>query len=246
MLGALSAIPDIQRSEAAVGRLLVLSVIVLVWSMAESAIILHYRGREQGGDARRGYGFVAILLGLVLLGLLNIFRARSSQGLFLITLGLLSIRGMSRAGWEQNRPRIAFAGALLGATLLALLSFLAVSPEFVGEKLVFSLAIGAAATSVEAAWFGEALQGPAETRWALPLYRIVLFAGPVIVATMALAGHLPMHYTAVYLTIPLAARTLRSTAHLGSTNLAACYRPAIRVYLGFIAIIIVCRFLTTH
>ncbi len=241
MLGALLAITDIERSETAVGLLLVLAAVVIVWSMAESVLMLWHRSKQKGAAASRGYGFVTVLLGIVLLGLLNIFRARSSQSLFLITLAMLSIRGMSRAGWEQGRPRVAFAGSILGATLLALLSFFAISPEIYWQRIVFSTAMGCAVASVEAAWFGDALAHSKETRWALPLYRIMLLAGPVIVATMALAGYLPSHYAAVYLLVPFAARVVKRASE-GGINLTSCYRDAAGVYVGFMGIILGCLF----
>ncbi len=239
MLGALSAPSDIEGSQAALHRLLVLSVIVLVWSMAESTVMLWHRAKQRQTGSARGYGFVTLLVGIVLLGLLNIFRARTSQSLFLLTLAMISIRGMSRAGWEQGRPRVAFGAAIAGSTLLALLSFFTVSPDFYWEKIAFATAIGCAAASVEATWFGEALKAPTEARWAVPFYRIVLLAGPVIVATMALAGYLPKHYAAVYALVPFAARIIKRASQSG-INLTSCYRASAGVYMGFVGIITAC------
>jgi hypothetical protein len=239
MLGALSAFTDVEQSEAAIGRLLVLSVVVVVWSMAESTILLWHRVKQRGGGASRGYGFVAFLLGAALLGVLNIFRARSSQSLFLVTLAMISVRGMSRAGWEQGRPRVAFGGAIIGASLLSLLSFLTVSPDINWQKIAFSVAVGSAVAAVEAAWFGTALKQATETPWAIPLFRLVLFMGPVIVATMALAGYLPIPYGAVYILIPFAARIMKRASESG-INLTSCYRATAGVYGGFVGIIIAC------
>jgi hypothetical protein len=242
MLGALSTPTDIESSQAAVGRLVVLSVIVIVWSMGESTVLLWHHAKQQRSQSARGYGFVTVLVGIVLLGLLNIFRARSSQSLFLLTLAMISARGMSRAGWEQSRPRIGFGAGLVGAALLALLSFLAVSPDFYWEKIAFATAIGCAVASVEATWFGTTLEPPSEARWALPLFRIVLFAGPVIVATMALAGYLPTYHAAVYALIPVAARVVKQASQSGA-NLTSCYRTTAGLYLGFIGIMTTCLFL---
>jgi hypothetical protein len=239
MLGALSTLTDIENSQEALGRLLVLSVIVIVWGMAESSIMLWHRAKQRQAESSRGYGFVTLLLGIVLLGLLNIFRARSSQSLFLLTLAMISVRGMSRAGWEQGRPRVAFTAAIAGAILLTLLAFFAVSPDFYWEKIAFATAIGCAAASVEATWFGDALRASTETRWALPLYRLVLLAGPVIVATMALAGYLPRCYTAVYILVPFAARVITRASGSG-INLTSCYRATAGVYAGFMGIITAC------
>jgi FtsH-binding integral membrane protein len=130
MLGAFSAPTDLESSQAALGRLLVLSVIIIVWSMAESTVMLWHRAKQRQSESSRGYGFVTVLMGIALLALLNVFRARTSQSLFLLTLAMISVRGMSRAGWEQGRPRVAFGAAIAGATLLSVLSFFAVSPEF--------------------------------------------------------------------------------------------------------------------
>jgi hypothetical protein len=207
--------------------------------MAESSIMLWHRAKQRQAESSRGYGFVTLLLGIVLLGLLNIFRARSSQSLFLLTLAMISVRGMSRAGWEQGRPRVAFTAAIAGAILLTLLAFFAVSPDFYWEKIAFATAIGCAAASVEATWFGDALRASTETRWALPLYRLVLLAGPVIVATMALAGYLPRCYTAVYILVPFAARVITRASGSG-INLTSCYRATAGVYAGFMGIITAC------
>lgn len=239
MLGALSSPADIESSQEALGRLLVLSVIVIVWSMAESSVMLWHRAKHRQSESSRGYGFVTLLLGIVLLGLLSIFRARSSQSLFLLTLAMISMRGMSRAGWEQGRPRVAFGAAISGATLLTLLAFFAVSPDFYWEKIAFATAIGCAAASVEATWFGDALKAPTESRWALPLYRLVLLAGPVVVATMALAGYLPRCYTAVYVLVPFAARIIKQASGSG-VILTSCYPATAGVYAGFIGIIVGC------
>lgn len=239
ILGAVQYETDVQRSQAAVGRLLVLAAIVLVWSMAESALMLWHRAKQSRSGPSGGYGFVTLLLGVVLLGLLSILRARSSQSLFLLTLAMLSVRGMSRAGWEQGRLRVAFGGAVVGGTLLTLLSLFAFSPDPNWQRLVFSISIGCAVTSIEAAWFGGTVSANRQPRWFLPLYRIVLFAGPVIVATMALAGQLPIQYSAVYLLVPLAAR-IASLLSQGGTNLTSCYRGAAGVYLGFVGIMLAC------
>jgi hypothetical protein len=239
ILGALQYEPDIQRSQAAVGRLLVLAAIVLVWSMAESALMLWHRAKLSRSGPSGGYGFVTLLLGVVLLGLLSIFRARSSQSLFLLTLAMLSVRGMSRAGWEQGRSQVAFGGAVVGGILLTLLSLLALSPDLNWQRCVFSIALGCAVASVEVAWFGLTVSPHGQPRWVLPVYRIVLFAGPVIVATMALAGQLPIQYSAVYLLVPLAAR-ITSRLSRGDTHLSSCYRAAAGVYLGFVGIMLAC------
>jgi hypothetical protein len=239
MLGAFSAPTDLESSQAALGRLLVLSVIIIVWSMAESTVMLWHRAKQRQSESSRGYGFVTVLMGIALLALLNVFRARTSQSLFLLTLAMISVRGMSRAGWEQGRPRVAFGAAIAGATLLSVLSFFAVSPEFYWEKIAFAAAMGCAVASVEATWFGDALQAPANARWALPLYRITLLAGPVIVATMALAGYLPKYYAAVYALVPLAIRLVKNTSRSG-INLTSYYGPTAGVYLGFMGIITAC------
>lgn len=244
ILGALSAPRDFESSQAAIGRLLVLSIVVIVWSMAESSIMLWYRAKRQQTASSRGYGFVTLLVGIVLLGLLSIFRVRTSQSLFLLTLAMISVRGMSRAGWEQGRPRVALAAAITGAMLLTLLSFFAISPEFYWEKITFAIAIGCSVASVEATWFGDALKAPSEARWALPVYRVVLLAGPVIVATMALVGSLPRYYVAVYALIPFAARIIKRASQ-GGVNLTSCYPATAGVYTGFVGIITACLFYMT-
>lgn len=252
LFGTYPPYSDPEHLSLLVSRLVVLLAVLALWSMCESTFMLWYRSRVLQAQNSRGYACVAALLGLVTLGLLQIFRTRANQGLFLLLLAVLATRGMSRSGWEQGRTKIAFITSFVSGSLLGALSFLIFRESGIGSEHVtlfgalpwqagcIALALGSGAAAVETTWFSANSLNDATARWQLPGFRLFLFLGPIVVATLGLSGNLPLCYVTVYLCIPLAARLVRNVNDRGFIA-AADFPPTVRAYGLFLGIILACR-----
>jgi hypothetical protein len=232
-----------EHQELIVHRLVALSALFLTWSMAEGVVMLWYRAKVSGVPTSRGYAFVGFGLGFILLLLLSAYRARVDQVVFILTLGMLSLRGMARTSWEQGRCAVGFATSVVGLALLALVSLFTASPDWHWQKGVTALAIGASVASVEVAWFATPSFVAQAARWLLPAFRVLVFSGPVLIATLALLGALPRQAVSVYLAVPLLAWLIRQTSKGGTGNgadLTKLFRATAGVCAGFLAIIAVC------
>lgn len=217
-----------------------LALALAAWSMSEGALMLWIRERNTGSQSALGYGVVSVFFAsLVLLSLL-IFRSASTQGMFLLLLGALSLRGAARAGWEQGRPLTAVCACLVAHSALAALSFLIVLDNHLPwEGFVVSLGIGTLLGAVETTWYADAL-ATARARWLLPLYRLSLSLAPVLIGTLAVAGRLPKIYVSVYLLFALIARPVASTTRDGRITTQLFGRVTV-VYLACIVILVLCR-----
>lgn len=232
-----------EHQELIIQRLLALGALFLVWSMAEGVVMLWYRAKVSGTSTSRGYAVVGFGLGFIVLLLLSAFRARVDQSVFLLTLAMLSLRGMARTSWEQGRCAVGFATSVAGLALLALASLFTASPDWHWQKGVTALAIGSSVASVEVAWFAAPPLVAHSKRWLLPAFRVLIFSGPVLIATLALLGSLPRNAVAVYLAVPLMAWLIRQTTKIdanGESDLTKLFRVTAGVCAGFIAIIGMC------
>jgi hypothetical protein len=191
---------------------------------------------------------VTILCGIVTVAILQYGRTLSSQGIFLLTLAALSLRGMSRSGWENGRPLAGFLGALTGNSLItlislrSLISLLATTSTIDWQSIAVSVAIGSSVAAVEASWHASIFSKEALTRWALPLYRITLCLGPIIVATMGMTNQIPLSYALTSVVVLVATRTLNA-ANVRNEVPSRLIRGAGGIYLLFVAIMVVCKYL---
>jgi hypothetical protein len=220
-------------------RLLALLVTLVFWNMTEGAAILWMRAKNQGSERERSYLLVTMLCGIVTVAFLQYGRSLSTQGIFLLTLATLSIRGMSRTGWENARPLAGFVGAIMGNSLLALASLFCITPTFYWQSVVVAVAIGSSVAAVEASWYTHTVSKEAFTRWAGPLLRATLALGPIIIATMAMSNQIPLSYALTCLVLPPITQVLRrANAHgtIPSTTLTG----AAGIYLLFLTIMTVC------
>ena len=231
---------DSSQATLIIGRLLILFIILVTWNMTEGTLMLWLKAKQAGKAQARGYAIVAAIFGVCVLLLFQFFRIRASQELFILLLAALSLRGMSRAGWEQGRPQVAIITTFVGHTLTALLSLLCCFSELSWPMATFALAIGAAVSAVEMTWNTVKLTGPGAVRWVPALFRVSLVLGPLLVATMALLGQLSPHYVLVYATLFLVIPILRGLAKRGA-GIPHSLRGVAGVYLLFVAIMIGCR-----
>jgi hypothetical protein len=226
-------------AELLVKQWLALLIVLVTWNMTEGSAILWMNAKRDASEKTRSYLLVTMICGAISIGFLQYLRTLSSQGIFILTLAILSVRGMSRTGWENQRPAAGFAGALVGHTLTALVSFLFIAGTLDWQSTVCAVAIGASVGAVEASWHAEAFP-PSSTRWALPLFRLALCIGPVIIATMAMCNQISSLYVATVLVVIVASRILKKTRSDGiiPENLMS---GAAGIYLLFLGIMAACR-----
>lgn len=235
-------------SDLLVKRWLTLLAILILWNMTEGAAILWMKAKNEASERTKGYLIVTILCGALTVGVLQYGRTLSSQGIFLLVLATLSIRGMSRSGWENGRPLAGFLGAILGNSLLTLISILSltsllsVAPSLDWQSATVALAIGSSIAAVEASWHASAFSTESLTRWALPLYRITLCLGPIIVATMGMTNQIPLSYALTSIVLLTATRTLNA-ANTRNAIPSKILRGAGGIYLLFVTIMMVCKHL---
>lgn len=235
-----------EAANAILGAAILLVLTVGVWSLAEGTVLLWHRAKLAGKREHRGYAVVIYLIGMVFLVLLQLFRTRSSSTQFLLLLFSCAVRGMARASWDQHRPYIAFPASLIANTLLGVLSFEVFGSDIHWQTIIYALAFGAAASSVEAAWYEEVWYGETwltedGSRWLRSAFRVLVVAGPVLIASLAFARQLPTVYVCTYLALPWALKNARKTVQSNAGN--ALFSPVAGVYLIFMAIMLGCRWI---
>ena len=205
---SVGAIPtdDPEALTTSIHLLLMVTVITGVWYMIEGLGMVWLRAREANHPKSRGYGFVAIVGTVCLCALLPLFRAYSSQGLFLLLLVTLSLRGMARSGWERGRPQVALVCSFFGAGALALLSFFVVSPDLYWQRFVVAATYGCGVATCEASWFAEGLRMAPVPRWFGSAFRVALFLGPLLLGTLGLFHQLPRTSILLLMVLPLASK----------------------------------------
>lgn len=239
---------NLSLNDLVLKRALALVATLLLWNMTEGAAILWMKARTDASERVKGYLLVTILCGVLTVAVLQYGRTLSSQGIFLLTLATLSVRGMSRSGWEHGRPLAGFLGAMLGHSLLALASLLSITslrltaPSLDWQSVAVALAIGSSVSAIEASWYGKTFSREDLTRWALPLYRVNLCLGPIIIATMGMTNQIPLSYALTSVVVLVATRNLHAANTRGEipTNLA---RGAGGIYALFLASMLTCKYL---
>lgn len=218
---------------------LIASVLVISWNMTEGSMILYLRAKATKSAQTNGYLIATLICGALMLLMLQYFRSYVSQPVFLTALAALSFRGMSRSGWENERPAVALAAAIAGHTLLALVTFLVILPVLDWQSVTVSLAFGLAAGAVEGSWNSGVFASAPPSKLSLPLYRFAVCGGPILTVTMTLARQLAPYYLASAVALIFARRVVvRATS--SSTPPASLLRGAAGVYLLFLSIISVC------
>ena len=229
-------------------RWLTLLVILVLWNMTEGAAILWMNAKSHGSERPTGYLIVTILCGVAAVAVLQYGRNLTSQGTFLLTLAALSVRGMSRSGWEHGRPLAGFFGAIVGNSLLNLIalvsltSLLSLPAPLDWHSVAVALSIGSSVAAVEASWYANAFSKEALTRWALPLYRVTLCLGPIIIATMGMTNQIPLSYALTSVVVIVATRTLNATNTRGEIS-SKLIRGAGGIYVLFLASMLICKYL---
>ncbi len=240
LFGSFPTFTPQDRLTALVSGLLILTVILITWGMAESTVMLWYKAKVEKRPENRGYLVVTLLLAAGMLVLLQFFRARVEQPTFLLVLGSLSLRGMSRSAWEQNRQKLAFTTSFAGAGLLAAASFSLMRDRIPWQGGVLACAFGSMVAAVECTWFARDGLVDSVAKWQTPLFRCALFIGPLAVGTLAFLGQLPLCFAAVYLALPVAARFAKKVTERGFVA-RVDFQGAAGIYLLFVGIIIACR-----
>jgi len=233
---------DPTTTELLVKRWLTLFVILILWNMTEGSAILWMKAKSEAIERSKGYLIVTVLCGAITVAVLQYGRTLSSQGIFLLILATLSVRGMSRSGWENGRPLAGFVGALLGNSLLTLTSLLAITPQVDWQSAAVAIAIGSSIAAVEASWHADVFSRESLTRWALPFYRITLCLGPIVVATMGMTNQIPLSYALTSIVLLIATRTL-NTANTRNEIPSHMLRGAGGIYLLFVTLMVVCKHL---
>lgn len=213
--------------------------LVGVWNMTEGSMILLLQAREAKSAQSRGYLISTLLLVFVLLGMLQYFRMYSSQGIFIVMLGILSLRGMARSGWENGRPTVAFLAAIGSHALLALCTFSALASSLSWQSAVCSLAIGLSVGGVEASWNSAKITKETASRFIIPLFRLAVSGGPIIIVTMALAHQLHPFYVAPAILLIPARKVILKAKTADSLPAQTLGGPA-GIYLLFLTIMSVC------
>lgn len=222
-----------------INRLCRLVAVLAGWNIAEGVCMLWVRERNAGSPRSRGYGLVTIIAaGLVLL-MLQLFRVQSSRTDFLILLSALSLRGMSRGGWDQGRPQISVFTSLAAHTLTAALSFLLSLGALPWPTLVIAASFGTLVGGVEAAWNGGSFAGRTYA-WLLPVRRLSFMVGPLAVTTLTLLGFLPPLFLAMCALVVANARVVRTFSIQRLTSGTEVSVSA-GMYLAFLVIMGICR-----
>jgi hypothetical protein len=222
--------------------ILSLFVVLALWGITEGLCMLWVRRKNANDPASRGYGAVSIIAALIVLLFLQVFRNQASQAQFLILLGGLALRGMSRGGWEQGRPQISLVSSIGAHTLIALVSFLSVLGTLPWPTFFIASAIGALTGALETSWHHAAF-GIIRQRWILPVHRLTIVYPPLALGTLAFAGMLPAPYlTFLALVIP-ATRVARSAPGEASI-LPGRWRAIAGMYLAFVAMMLLCLSIT--
>lgn len=236
-LGTLSQDAAIRSAELLIAAV----VILLLWNLAEGALILWYRASREKSDKTRGYGIVAVLLSLVTLFVLPLYRAKCSQTAFVMLLTVLALRGVARSAWEQDKAQTALPAIWTSHSLLAALSFLTFTDSLEWQALVVSASVGAALTACEVAWNRRCFSDLTHSRFMLPILRVLLFFGPISLATLALMGQLNKLYGLVLVSLVWSQRAARTMTNARSVA-GLRFPPAAGFYALFVGIIAGCTF----
>jgi hypothetical protein len=218
---------------------LIALVLLITWNMTEGTMILYLRAKATKSAQVMGYLIATLICGALMLIMLQYFRSYVSQSVFLTTLAVLSLRGMSRSGWENGRPLVALGASIAGHSLLALITFLVVLPELDWQSMLCSIAFGLPVGAVEASWNSHSFKGASPSKVTLLLYRLALCGGPIIISTMALAFQLAPYYLASAIPLLFARRVALATTSTNSLP-SRMLRGAAGVYLVFLTIIAGC------
>lgn len=234
------AIPqDPLAAELFFKQVLSLLAVLITWNMTEGGAILWIKAKNEANDKTRSYLLVTMICAMISIGFLQYLRTLTSQGTFILTLGALSLRGMARSGWENRRPAAGYAGAIVGNLLITLVSFLFIAPALDWQSAVCAFAVGFSISSVEASWHSESFSTESN-RWALPLFRLSLCTGPVMIATMGMSNQLPQTYLLSVLVILAASRVLKKTKTTPAIPADfAC--GAAGIYIAFLTIMGIAR-----
>jgi hypothetical protein len=230
---------EFHQSRALFDLMLRTVITLAFWSMTEGVFMLWIREKNAGSANSRGYGIVALFLGLIVLVLLQTFRAQSTQAQFLLLLAALALRGMSRSSWEQGRPNVALIATPLAHSAAALLSFLVVTLNISWQAALISISIGAFTGAVELTRNAHMLPDNLP-KWVLPLYRASIFFAPFVVGSLSLFGQLPAPYVPTLLVAFLASRELKKITDFASLKGIRFTKIAGR-YILFSAILIGAR-----
>lgn len=210
-----------------------------LWSMAEGVFMLWARERSAGSENSRGYAAVGLILALIVLIVLQAFRAQATQGSFILLLAILSIRGMSRGSWEQGRQILAVILSPLAHSLAALLSFLLVIGSVSWQSAVISIAIGVFTAAIEESWYAAKISRELPT-WVVPAYRACLLIPPFLIGSLSLFQQLPKSYISAFLVAFLASRFIRGISSIA--DLQSCrFSTVAGIYILFIGILLAAR-----
>jgi uncharacterized membrane protein YfcA len=211
----------------------------MLWGLVEGLSMLWIKKRNAASADARGYGAVTIIGALLVLGILQAFRSQVSQNHFLLLLTVLALRGMSRSGWEQERPHISLITSILAHSLLAALSLMLALNSLPWPTLIIASSVGSLLGAVEASWYGSAFKGSGQ-KWIEPVHRLSLVVAPLAMTTLALLHALPPLYALCFTLTPLAARTARRSS-FSSLLTSSELNTIAGTYLVFMAIMAVCR-----
>lgn len=226
-------------ADLAIKLLIIFLTLLISWNMTEGAMILWMKAKSEASASAKGLTIVTILCAAVMLAMLQYFRNYTSRGAFIVLLVALSLRGMSRSGWENGRPHVGFLGAFAGNSLLTLTSIMLATNSFDWQSAVCAVAIGSSLAAVEAAWYADAFAAAPRFRWTLPLFRTSLVVGPIIIGTMGMANQLPQPYSLVLLVVFAGSRLVRKSEN--DTIPRQTLRGAAGVYLLFLAAMAACK-----
>lgn len=233
---------DPLAAEALLKLWLTLGTVLVAWNMTEGAAILWIKAKLEASEKTRSYLLVTMVCAMLTVAFLQYLRGLTSQGIFVITLGALSIRGISRSAWENKRPGAGFAAAIGGNTLITLISFLFFIPALDWQSVACACAIGISIAAVEASWYAHSFSSES---WALPAFRLALCLGPVIITLMTISNQLPQPYLLTILVILLASRLIKKT-RTTRTIPADFLRGAAGIYIAFLTIMIGCRAISSQ
>jgi hypothetical protein len=220
-----------------------LAAVLVLWGITEGVCMLWVREKNSGSPRSRGYGALTLILCFIVLAFLQIYRLKGSQLGFIILLAALSLRGMTRAGWEQGRPHVSVATSIIAHALVAQLSFLMILGHTPWQTTVLSLGIGALVGALEATWNADQIYKSAKQQpWFAPLHRLSLVLAPLAVGSLAMLRLLPSTYLALYALLFLAIPLGRSTTSGGSIAPGRFVRTA-GLYTLFLAALAICRVL---
>jgi hypothetical protein len=227
-------------AEIQIKRVLAMLALLITWNMTEGAMILWIKARAEASERTRGFQIATIICAGLALVVLQYLRSLSSQGVFLLILTAISIRGMARSAWENGRPTSGFIASIVGNSLLALIALLSVAPALDWQCGVVALAIGSSVGSVEASWHSGAFKGIKPPKSLPALFRVSVCLGPIIIATLATLHQLPSVYALTCVSI-IPANSLFKRSSSPDVIPHRLLRGSAGIYLAFLVIISACK-----